>query len=708
MKLRLLLLTLIGFTFSAFAQEYPLVTIQDIQYIHPDSLAQAPYDYPSELNGDTVRVQGIVTYGPFYDDQVREVHTFGGTGDGDVTGFTWGAISVIIQDTSNPAWGGMLVRFTGDAGAAAAFESIFQGDYIEVTGEVSEYFTTTQLNIWSFSANNILAFSGDVDMPEYAEITLDSLAVTGGTDPVYAGEKWEFVRVQVNNVTATDAVSLGDGSFGIYDANGTQVYTGNKGARYRAQIYDVPDPGTQLTYIRGFIETRNNLGDGWHILNPVYEDDIELGTVVPPSIADVRRDIDVVGLNTAVEISAVIKDKDGDIEEASVYYSTNGTNYTQVDMSPVNDTTLAATIPGQSDSTLVSYYVEAIDDEGNRSLNPTDTSESPYFYYTLGRDLQIQDIQKTPFGSGSGAYTYADVTVTGVVTSDTTQISNFVVIQNGQGPWSGIRIIGTEAIKLQNGDSVTVSGTVYEDYGYTVISGLSDPSDVINHGQANVMIEPEVLTTSEIATMSSGTLPAEQWESVLITYENVTVTDLNADGAEGPVSNNYGEILVADGSSSPTRVELQDGNHTYNNEWTAGLSGTELKVNDTFTSLTGILYFSFSNYKLIPRTDADFVGYTTGVEVYDSAIPTDYAVSQNYPNPFNPSTTIRFSIPEAGNVSLWVYNVLGQQVAELINEQKNAGTYNVTFDAARLSSGIYFYQIQSGKYSETRKMILLK
>ena len=100
--------------------------------------------------------------------------------------------------------------------------------------------------------------------------------------------------------------------------------------------------------------------------------------------------------------------------------------------------------------------------------------------------------------------------------------------------------------------------------------------------------------------------------------------------------------------------------------------------------------------------------FVTDVEPVSEVIPSDFALEQNYPNPFNPSTTINFSIPVEGFVTLDVYNTIGQKVASLVNETKTAGTYQVDFDAATLTSGIYFYKISTGNFSETKKMILMK
>jgi len=93
-----------------------------------------------------------------------------------------------------------------------------------------------------------------------------------------------------------------------------------------------------------------------------------------------------------------------------------------------------------------------------------------------------------------------------------------------------------------------------------------------------------------------------------------------------------------------------------------------------------------------------------------SSLPKDYNLSQNYPNPFNPVTTIKYEIPEISFVTLKVYDVLGNEVALLVNEEKSAGKYSIEFkvDNVELSSGIYFYQLRAGDFFETKKMVFLK
>ena len=96
------------------------------------------------------------------------------------------------------------------------------------------------------------------------------------------------------------------------------------------------------------------------------------------------------------------------------------------------------------------------------------------------------------------------------------------------------------------------------------------------------------------------------------------------------------------------------------------------------------------------------------VEQINSVIPQNFNLAQNYPNPFNPSTKISWQSPVSSHQTLKVYDVLGNEVATLVDEFRNAGTYEVTFEAAQLSSGIYFYRLQAGDFVQTKKMILIK
>jgi len=99
---------------------------------------------------------------------------------------------------------------------------------------------------------------------------------------------------------------------------------------------------------------------------------------------------------------------------------------------------------------------------------------------------------------------------------------------------------------------------------------------------------------------------------------------------------------------------------------------------------------------------------TSGIINTSENIPNEIELFQNYPNPFNPKTNIQYQVPELSFVSLKIYDVLGNEIATLVNKEKLIGSYEVDFDATGLPSGIYFYQLKAGSFIQTKKMILLK
>ena len=129
-----------------------------------------------------------------------------------------------------------------------------------------------------------------------------------------------------------------------------------------------------------------------------------------------------------------------------------------------------------------------------------------------------------------------------------------------------------------------------------------------------------------------------------------------------------------------------------------GPSGICYNLTDNIICVTNYNFNSISFIQLNPNN----------VEFEINFEDLDYILSQNYPNPFNPSTSINYQITEPGFITLKVFDVLGNGVETLVNEEKPAGKFEVEFDASYLSSGIYFYRLKAGSYSTTKKMLLLK
>ena len=110
------------------------------------------------------------------------------------------------------------------------------------------------------------------------------------------------------------------------------------------------------------------------------------------------------------------------------------------------------------------------------------------------------------------------------------------------------------------------------------------------------------------------------------------------------------------------------------------------------------------------RGDASVSYINVHILIYDitTEIPSKYDLAQNYPNPFNPVTNLEFGISNLRFVTLKVYDMLGKEVSTLVNEKQSPGTYQVEFDAGSLTSGIYFYRLTSGDFTDTRRMMLIK
>ncbi len=683
------------------AQEYPLLTIQDITTTPDSILNLGPgVDYSAYL-GDTVRFRGVVMVRPIvnFTGDRRRIIAAGGrwyTYVQSQNGLPFGGISVLQNDTTSAFQG------TG-------FDLIDTAQVVEFTAVISIFSNNTvQGNILLNPVTPVNIIETLPKRPEPIELPMTAFMNGGMLNP--QGEIYDGMYVIIRNVVTSDR-NNSTGTFRFNDGNGNYMTMYDQSGYFTKRAhrltgltdYDAPLDGTFLQYIRGTVHTRP---DGYYIV-PLYPGDIAVGST-PPSVTNLSRNNAYVGSNQTVSVSSKIVDLDGQVTSARVYYRVNdGANqFVEMTRGTGADTVnYSAVIPGvAADSAIVSYFIWAQDNEGKVSMNPTDTLRNRYFYPVLNRGLTIQDVQYSPFGGGWSAFNNFRVTVSGVVTADTSDIPGFgstptrVYIQNGSTPWSGIWVGGLEALSLQKGDNVTINNAkVVENFSVTRLDSMDN---IIINSANNPIPAPISVTTAEIGTGFGGVFH-ESLESVLIRYTNPEVADSNADP-----TGNYGEIFVSDGSGN-TRVELQDGNHQYNNAWEPNLPGITLKDGDKFTGLKGVLYFSFSNYKLVPRKDDDFEGFTP-VSIKDGLNPQSFSLSQNYPNPFNPATSIQYSVAVSGMVQLDIYNVLGQKVKTLVNQYQDAGSYRIIFNASDLTSGMYIYQLRSNDQTLSKKMLLVK
>jgi len=176
-----------------------------------------------------------------------------------------------------------------------------------------------------------------------------------------------------------------------------------------------------------------------------------------------------------------------------------------------------------------------------------------------------------------------------------------------------------------------------------------------------------------------------------------------------------GKIYVAGGSdiNSLTATSSVESYDPVTNTWSLETSMPTAKAFGVGAAVDGVLYTigaSTTSGLAIPNSlvQAYTPAQATSVEVLSTNIPSFFTLEQNYPNPFNPSTTLRYSLPQSAQVQIKVSDVLGNEIETLVNEEKPVGTYELSWNAANLPSGVYFYRLQAGDFVQTRKMILLK
>ncbi|MFA6597443.1 MAG: T9SS type A sorting domain-containing protein [Ignavibacteriaceae bacterium] len=311
----------------------------------------------------------------------------------------------------------------------------------------------------------------------------------------------------------------------------------------------------------------------------------------------------------------------------------------------------------------------------------------------------------------------APVIVSGTIVSgtyDATIGSNYTRSLNyvSSGPYVRLSISGSNI--NGNGDGTPVGLDLTSSYqtiatiNFTISNNTVTTSLTINtgsltlglfdsHNNSNTTGVINAQTMSAPVNITDGPLPVELTSFTATTsISNValkwtTATEINNYGFEVEKSIRNGEL----GIRNWEKVGFIQGSGNSN-------SAKEYSYVDKTVTSGNFLY----RLKQIDN-DGNFE-YSKEIEVEVHQLPTEFSLDQNYPNPFNPSTSIQYSIVSSQNVSLKVFNVLGKEVAVLVNEKKEPGTYTVTFSGAYLASGTYFYRLQAGEFVQTKKFILMK
>ena len=723
------------------------------------SLQQSPYWHGNDATGaDTVTITGVVVVKPGiltytlarYNIFIQDT----------TTGAVFAGINVLTNDTSTQAQStgitaldtGMVVTMTG-----------------RVTEFGSQNNSLTELFHYTVSAPIYtgpppISIGNIIARPAAREIQLGDLAKGNLPEPS-TGEQYESMYVVVRNVTVI-SVDYSSGRFSFQDSLGNigYMYDGSgwytlRGHKFSSSRYTPPPVGTKLSYLRGVILPQiRSLTCGDYTIMPLYPGpreqtnskypgDIGIASFSPQITAITRtpsppKPTDVV----TVTWKAKNLNTGGKIDSSFFNWKMgwrNGLPWNRTKATATSgDSLYKATIPAVGKDTIVGYFTEAY---GGGVYGSSPDSSIPNFFAVRQNGLTIRDVQYTPFVNGLSGFVDDTVTVSGVIFADTTDIKQPISsrprlwIASRAGAWNGIAIwapaLGPTGLDtLVRGDSIQITGIVDE-------KGVSSNDRRTSIQVLSLSLKKRGVTVPGASTIGmsgsgsvsyqdanrplKGTATFEQWESVLIKTPAVYVNMMNADNSAGTGTSNFGEFFVSTTKGATTtsfgiRVN-DDGTNSsycdttvaYQKSWASAhpISPAKSKlipVGASIGSITAIMTYSNGEYKLEPRKNDDF-GTITGITYrVGDVVPHSYELSQNYPNPFNPTTTIRYSLPTSSTVTLKVFNILGQEVMRLVDGQQKAGAYAVVFDASRLSSGVYFYQLQTDAFSNVKKMMLLK
>jgi PKD repeat protein len=361
---------------------------------------------------------------------------------------------------------------------------------------------------------------------------------------------------------------------------------------------------------------------------PFAEEDYVYGAAAP-RIFNITRTPTQPTSSQDVSIDVDVTDNDGNVASVTLAYATGATggSFTNVPMTFVSGETYTADIPAQSDGTLVRWYVTATDDSGLVTTLPnSDPSVNTYLYRVRDNGLTIFDIQYTPYANGISPYLDQTVTVEGVVTASLNtempgDLGYVYIQQENQLNFAGIWLQqGSTLSQLDRGDRVEVEGTVTESFGMTALTDIAS-INILGTGS----IDPLIVNPDSFSVFNSN---QEQFEGMLVTLEHPTagerlyVVEQNADEI---TSNNYAEYRVGTDQFNPTSgcrviTGRESGSSSLyvsyvNDSLWATTNGTMMvdpyviDYGHSLESMTGILYYSFGNMKLLPRNNDDVVGY---------------------------------------------------------------------------------------------------
>ncbi len=709
--------------FSAFAQ-IPLVPVQALQTHVAQNLANCD-DSPNPLYfQDTVRVRVIVL------------------ANGAISGTSsnrwfWGRD---VNATPTTPFANINIRYNFNVPTTPNdIRDLVIGDTVEVTGILDEFaapanfFHETQLVPLETGVRIIGEDVGSAPAPRLTNIQELNGNVTSNNQPannLVTGEPLEgnYIEIRDVEVVRLDAGVADRFRFLVRDANNNHIWIFDKFPTIRPAnpAFTRPGIGDRYLVIRGVVEHERNgcpnsgANNRGYMIDPFKTADLIIGSAAP-SITNLSRNPVTPTSTQTVAISANITD-DGLVASATLFYAVGAANtqYAQVAMTNSAGSTYSATIPAQADGSVVKYYISAVDSSANRTTFPNVPNNiNPLFYWVSDAGTTISIIQRTPFTAnlnsfgGNSGYNGLDVTVEGVVTStaSATNLGSVYIQQEGQSAWAGIWLAAATSLNTaQIGDKIRVTATVQENFNMTRLNAITNVQ-TISAGNNTILA-----TQLPPGTFASATSPdCEQYEGMLVRIQGagsevlyVVDTNTNATGTQ-----NFGDYRVNTDQFDPTNgTAVLAGRQTSNtfsslavsyinnNRWATQDGAITVPVivvqlGQQFRSITGILYYGFGQYKLLPRNNDDFQLPTSARSAVSGSL-------RVYPNPTSNRLTVE-NLTNATALKVSLTDVVGRQIFA----KQLTGT-QTEIQLKDLKSGTYYLHVSDaqGAWLKTEKITI--
>jgi hypothetical protein len=717
---------------------YPIVSIDSLQFVTSQKLASAntlpDYVNPTFKNpvyGDTVQVEGIVTFDPrYYGLSTNRRATFIQS----AAGGAWSGIEIMCDPSTVPGWTGGLTTYKNatqlNQNSVPGLKVRYVGILKNFNGSGPATSGETQLNLLPYPAE-IIDLNPVTISPTVVSIDqfMKSDGAGGQVIQHSTGEQYEGVYVQLNNVTVVDRSGPNSNrwNWALQDQNGNKISTYDFSAYFRndnredtigppaipgTPNFTPPNIGVTLSYIRGVITETYSAATGafQYVFSPLLPSDIGPALAQAPVVSNRRRNPIVANSTTPVTITARITD-DSSVVSASLHYAVGMSNntFTSVPMTLSSGTNTdgvwSGAIPAQANGSIVKYYVRGTDNGGRSGFSPDSLATGSAYMVVDGGITSIQQLQMSPYSNGGSIWngdTLTNVTVRGIVTaSSKTNDLGLVTIQDGSNPNSGIFVaagVGDGIDQWNRGDSVVINSCVVrENFNVTTLYSAGGSNHIVAaSGKSLPSFITSLNSDSVHARVASQTEP---YEGMLVQFDSVFVINLNADAPS-----NFGEFAIGKDTSKTVGLRVDD----LSNDIPTNFNMDSLTLKQSLAYLKGILYFSFGNWKMLPRNRDDIAGfktdYGTGVRNVVGA-GVEFSI---YPNPAKEVLHLRVINPAYKNeqeaLRFSITDVAGKPVL-YSNIPTGLNVYETDFDISSLAPGVYFCTTYSGNAAKTVKII---